>query len=282
VKRFVFAVLLLGCGDATPPAEEPIPPQSGGFSALTYNVAGLPQGISSSDPEQYIPLISPLLNGYELVLVQEDFAYHEQLIANVMHPHLSEPKEDNIKLVADGLNRMSQFPIGTLVREQWVVCYGDATTGAGDCLAEKGFSFARMTFGDRVTIDVYNLHADAGGGPEDIAAREQGIAQLIAFIEDRSAGRAVIVAGDTNLQADDAPDAALLATFMAETGLDDACATVGCNVDRIDRFFHRSGDQIEVSPTSWRIADEFVDAMGNDLSDHEAIHVDFDWRTVDP
>ena len=34
---------------------------SGTFDSLTYNVAGLPQGISGSDPENNIPQISPLL-----------------------------------------------------------------------------------------------------------------------------------------------------------------------------------------------------------------------------
>ena len=34
---------------------------SGSFNALTYNVAGLPDGISGWDPVRCIPLISPLL-----------------------------------------------------------------------------------------------------------------------------------------------------------------------------------------------------------------------------
>ena len=133
----------LGCSSSDePPVAEPIPPQSGTFSALTYNVAGLPQGISGSEPELYMPLISPLLNGYELVLVQEDFSYHAELIAEVEHPYLSPPKEDLVKLVGDGLNYMSQWDWVSLDRQQWGVCYGDATTGAGDCLAEKGFSMS--------------------------------------------------------------------------------------------------------------------------------------------
>ncbi|MEQ9318019.1 MAG: hypothetical protein RIF41_02630, partial [Polyangiaceae bacterium] len=77
-----IALVITGCGDSDgPDPDEPIPPQDGTFSALSYNVAGLPQGLSGSEPEEYIPLISPLLTGYDLVLVQEDFVYHAELRA---------------------------------------------------------------------------------------------------------------------------------------------------------------------------------------------------------
>ena len=276
-----IALVITGCGDSDgPDPDEPIPPQDGTFSALSYNVAGLPQGLSGSEPEEYITLISPLLNGYDLVLVQEDFVYHAELSAEANHPHQSEPKTDNVKLVADGLNRFSQFAFDALDRVQWAVCFGDATTGSGDCLAEKGFSMATTTFGDRVTIDVYNFHADAGGGAEDIAAREVGIAQLIDYILEHSAGHALIVGGDTNLHADDPPDQALLTKLKDETGLIDACLHLDCGQDEIDRFFFRPGETVDVVPTSWQLAGEFVTSGGEDLSDHPALHVDFAWKTL--
>ena len=37
-------------------------PASGTFLMLTYNVAGLPDSLSSSHPSEYTPQISPLLN----------------------------------------------------------------------------------------------------------------------------------------------------------------------------------------------------------------------------
>src|SRR5688500_5242268 len=48
-------------------------PTSGDFNVLSYNVAGLPAEISNEDPEQHIPMISPLLNDYDVVMTQEDF-----------------------------------------------------------------------------------------------------------------------------------------------------------------------------------------------------------------
>ena len=106
-----------GSGPAGPPGE---------FSLLTYNVAGLPQGISSSDPEAHIPQISPLLNDYDIVLAQEDFWYHAELSADAEHPHQSDPYSDDPKKkgIGDGLNRFSDFPFEPVERVQWYDCHG--------------------------------------------------------------------------------------------------------------------------------------------------------------
>lgn len=271
------SLVLLGCSGTDDAGA--IRTQQGQFEALTYNVAGLPQGISGSNPETNIPQISPLLNAYDLVLVQEDFSYHEELARDALHPYQSLPKQQFDTLVNDGLNRFSQFVWSRFARVQWVACYGSATTGAGDCLAEKGFSLARTQLGEGALVDVYNHHAEAGGGPEDVAAREAGFDQLIAFIVAESAGNAVIVGGDTNLNGDDTEDRELLDRFLLQTGLRDACAELGCGDDRIDRFFFRDSDLLHVEPVAWRVGDEFVDGEGQDLSDHRAVHVRFAWNT---
>jgi len=272
-------VAALGCTSSDEIEPTPIPPQDGELTALSYNVAGLPQGISGSNPETNTPLMSPMLNSYELVLVQEDFVYHAELSAQADHPYQSEPKVTHLKLVNDGLNRFSQFPWTGFERVQWVACYGDASTGASDCMAEKGFSLARTQFGERVVFDVYNHHAEAGGGPEDVAARTEGFAQLTAYIQQHSSGNVVIVGGDTNLHGDDPEDLPILEDFKAATGLRDVCEVVTCSSDRIDRFFFRDNDRIHLEPVAWAIAEEFVDGDGEDLSDHLAIHVTFAWHT---
>jgi hypothetical protein len=41
---------------------------------VTYNVAGLPEGVSRSSPVANLPLIGEGLNRYDLALIQEDFA----------------------------------------------------------------------------------------------------------------------------------------------------------------------------------------------------------------
>ena len=115
-------------------SEEP----SGRFTALTYNVAGLPAGLSGSEPDVNTELISPLLNAYDLVLVQESWinpdppipgleVLHEVLVSQVTHPYLSDPAPPPLgsdprrpeAIVSDGLNRMSRFPFDELTRVMW-------------------------------------------------------------------------------------------------------------------------------------------------------------------
>lgn len=257
---------LVGCGA----------PSEGELSALTYNVAGLPAGISRSSPEQNIPRISVRLNRYDLVLVQEDFSYHHLLRAAAEHPYRSPPLEDFETLVGDGLNRFSRFPLGPMERERWPACSG-AVDGASDCLAAKGWSFSEVELDEQVVLHVYNHHAEAGGGPGDVAARAEGFLRLSEVIRARSEGHAVLVGGDTNLHADDVEDAPVYDAFLADTGLTDLCRALECGDERIDRFAFRSGPGLALEPLEWGIAEEMVDDEGAPLSDHLAVRARLAW-----
>ncbi|RMG11935.1 MAG: hypothetical protein D6731_14790 [Planctomycetota bacterium] len=252
----------------------------GTFSALTYNVAGLPQGISSSNPIANTPLISPKLNAYDLVLVQEDFTYHTELARSALHPHQSLPLTQFSTFVNDGLNRFSQFPFVDFERRKWSSCYG-YWSNSNDCLSSKGFSAARHEVAPGVVVDVYNLHADAGGDGGDQAARAAQFQQLSAFMNTYSSSNPVIVCGDTNLRKSRGADAQVLADFLTAQQLEDVAVVLGPGLpDKIDRFLFRSSPDVVLTPVRWRIADEMVDSAGNPLSDHEAIHVDFDYRRI--
>src|SRR5690606_34665702 len=54
--------------------------RQGRLRLLTYIVAGLPAIVSASDPDENTRKVSPLLNGYDIVLAQEDFSYHDDLV----------------------------------------------------------------------------------------------------------------------------------------------------------------------------------------------------------
>lgn len=123
------------------------PKASGEFLALTYNVAGLPQGISGSDPQTNSPLISPKLNAYDLVLLQEDwgdpipgvpgiFAFHDEIVADADHEYRTDPAPaphgtdlrrfpSGPTLVADGLNQLARMPFGPIDRQMWDTCFGE-------------------------------------------------------------------------------------------------------------------------------------------------------------
>lgn len=303
-----FGLLLgpLGCGGSTDDDRRNPPPaaMSGELLALTYNVAGLPAFLSGSEPEINTPLISPLLNDYDLVLVQEDWltpdpnpipnarVYHDLLAAEAEHPYQSVPEpvplgsdpRRSTALLSDGLNEFSNFPFGELVRTAWSDCFGSIDTsdgGAADCLALKGFTVATHELAPGVEVDVYNLHAEAGGTAEDDRLNAQDLSELAAFIADHSPGRALIVGGDTNLHTDpDNPEAGVWQEFSSSTGLSDVCAVVDCGEDSaaIDKFAFRSSDSILIEPLSHRFErDEFVRSDGAPLSDHDPLAVRFRW-----
>lgn len=259
-------------------------PTRGSLRLLTYNVAGLPEGISKSTPTANHPLISPLLNPWDLVLAQEDFCYHPLLARDATHPHQSPPEYDpgcsvpgRDGDIGDGLNRFSATPFVDLERHDWETCHGDATSCASDCLTRKGVTFARHTLAPGVEVDVYNLHMEAGGCDEDVVARWQQQAQLVALVQQRSAGRAVLIGGDTNLHRGDPSDSDVLDAILTPLGLVDACEAIACGDDHIDRVLLRSSDALTLEVTAWQVPPEFVDGAGEDLSDHVPVAVVIDW-----
>ncbi len=285
----------------------------GEFSLLTYNVAGLPAEISKENPKEHLPLISPLLNDYDVVITQEDFDwwgslaggfdfvhYHERLRADVTHKYRSakHPGPDAVDLdltsrpapeVGDGLGVLSRFPIDGNTRVPWKGCFGGFDTkdgGAGDCLAMKGFSMTRVTLASGAVVDLYDLHGEAGGTATDQQLQADDYAQLAAFVNEHSKGHAVILGGDTNLHTDNVhpdgsngADTKIWNDFIAATGLTDSCAATSCpDTGRIDKIAYRSGGGVELTAlTHAFLADRFVDASGDALSDHDPLEVRFRW-----
>jgi endonuclease/exonuclease/phosphatase family metal-dependent hydrolase len=254
---------------------------SGTFLMLTYNVAGLPDSLSSSHPSEYTPQISPLLNAYDLVVVQEDFWYHHLLVEDVTHAYRSVPMVESPTLtdMGDGLNRFSVFPIEGHERVTWETCNGTIDC-SNDCLTPKGFSYARHQLSSGVLLAVYNLHMDAGSCDGDFAARGVQVDQLIADLNGRSAGQAVIVAGDTNLSDGRSQDMDMLDRLMTDAGLTDACRSLSCGQEELDRVLLRSSGTLTLEALSWAIATEFVDPSGHDLSDHPAVRVEISWESL--
>ena len=253
-------------------------PASGRFSLLTYNVAGLPEIFSGSDPDVNIALISPLLNHYDVALVQEDFSYHSLLSAHALHAYRSEPMRASLALMPDGLNWFSRFAFGWVHRVRWGQCNG-YLGAASDCLADKGFSFAELTLAQGVTVDVYDLHAEAGRAPMDVEVRRENFEQLTEYMRMHSRQRAVIVAGDTNLKMSLPRDVETLDHFLEVNGLADSCRRMSCGEERIDRVFIRSSAELELSALGWWTDRRFVNIEGAPLSDHSAVGVELGWST---
>jgi endonuclease/exonuclease/phosphatase family metal-dependent hydrolase len=108
-----------------------------------------------------------------------------------------------------------------------------------------------------------------------VQARAAQADQLAAFVDRRSDNRALIIAGDTNMDGD---SETIFAALLQRTGLSDACRTLGCrDPQRIDRVLYRSSKALTFSAQRFEVDRRFVRADGRDLSDHEAVGVAFHW-----
>jgi len=268
---------LLSGADAR--AEPSATPRHGRFQLVTYNVAGLPEGLSESHPARNLPIVGKLLNGYDLALVQEDFAYPELLRQNLRLPYGSPAFVRGQALhFGDGLSQFGKLPFGDAVRAPWRSCHG-VVDSYFDCLTPKGLSMIRVEVSPAAFVDVYNVHLDAGATEPDRQARAAQLPQLIETVQKWSGDHAVIVGGDFNLT--DSERGSLYA-LGASARLLDVCAALRCaEPRRLDRVLFRDSATLSLKPRSWRIDRSFRDETGRPLSDHLAVAVAFEWATRD-
>lgn len=247
---------------------------AGHVDLLTFNVAGLPTTLSASEPHRFMPRIAPLLGRYDLVLLQEDFAYHDLLMQGARFPCVVPPTPPDDLPFGDGLCQLSRFRLHDPMHVRWAACSG-VVGGYFDCLAAKGFSVATVELAAGVAVDVYDLHADAGDESGDRWARAEGFAGLCTFAAHHSAGRAMIVAGDFNMRWSCRADRAVLERLERELDLCDAAAWLGATSDleRIDKVMVRNGGGVELTPVAIAPAAEL-----DGLSDHRALWVRLQWR----
>ena len=83
-----LATAFSGSGCIGDPPEVVAPSAEGEFEALTYNVQGLPPEITGDDTTERMTRIGPLLDGFDVVGLQEDFieGNHEILAGAAAHP----------------------------------------------------------------------------------------------------------------------------------------------------------------------------------------------------
>ncbi len=265
---------------------------SGEFSTLTYNVAGLPELLSSaeSDRQSATEQIGCYVNEFSFVNVQEDFNYHAALYDTCNdHPYRS-PTSGGVPF-GSGLNSMSRFYYMDWARVSWNDCNGV------DCLTPKGFTLARVRLEEGVYVDIYNLHAQAQVEEADLSARRKNILQLADYIESNSTGNAVIVMGDTNTRYTRAGD------NMGEL-LDHGFTDVWVNLVRygnvpapgadalvcsplvtsatceiVDKVLFRDNGYVGLDAVNYEVREDAYNVAGQALSDHPPVQADWTYNT---
>ncbi|MFT7621660.1 MAG: endonuclease/exonuclease/phosphatase family metal-dependent hydrolase [Myxococcota bacterium] len=280
----LVSAMVFAAGQKPAPLQARDRPDGGVLRILTYNVAGLPAFVSQAAPHANSQIIGSELKRYDIALLQEDFCYHKALSTDVRHPYASKPEYDpgctvlmgDNQDLGDGLNRFSKTPFSPLTRMDWEVCHGHFSC-YNDCMAGKGFSVATHTLAPGLTVDVYNLHMDAGVCAGDFEARRAQLHQLSRALVQRSAGRAVVLAGDFNLTGDPR-DRRLFSSFLDHHRLTDQCRATRCGDPRLDRVLFRSAASVTFAPMAWAEPAHFVDAAGKPLSDHLPVAATLSWK----
>lgn len=269
---------------------------SGNFSIITYNIAGLPQVISSAKTNRAtsIATIGSLVNDFDIVHIQEDFNYNRYLYqGGNVHPYRTISM--GLAIFGDGLDSLSKYPITHFKRIEW-----QNRTGS-DRLTPKGFSHSIVHLGLGVEVDFYNIHANSQDHLSAAKARRANYLQLATYINKFSVGKAIVVAGDFNSHFSFSEDN--LGEFMNKTQLQDAwvllqrdqvipiidplflCIDI-MDIDNasesIDKIMFRSSEKLTLIPRRYEVEKErFVDGQGAALSDHWPVSAVFDWKIHD-
>lgn len=264
------------------PAETATSP-SGPFEFLiaSYNVQCRP---FFDQPKEKLPKISPLLNRFDVVLIQECFTRHDLLWGEATFPNkiYFGSRANATKAIGSGLSILSRLPVREAVMEHF--------RDVGELQnrpASKGILMARLLLGD-LMLDVYNTHMEAGA--TDAAHRAQmGQARQMVELVNKSSPpeHAVIVMGDFNIgplrpgkgwqdytpnhYSDERDMVARTAAFeVMRDGLelkDAADIVLGSVDDGIERLLYRDGTRCRMEPLSCTTDDTFRRPDGSRLSD---------------
>ncbi|KAF2020876.1 hypothetical protein BU24DRAFT_361442, partial [Aaosphaeria arxii CBS 175.79] len=273
---------------------------AGSFTSLSFNVAGLPPILNGNevpgDKTTNTARIGQLFSqyNYSLIHVQEDFNFHAALYEHDDHPYRT-PTSGGVPF-GSGLNTLSNFPYTSFQRVKWNEC---SNVDSADCLTPKGFTFMRVNVAPGISVDAYNLHADAGTTAADLKARASNLRQVSDFIKTNSVGNSVLVFGDSNTRYTRSGD--IPTVFATENGMKDPwvelvrgntapqpgtdallCSnpstTTAC--ETVDKVWYRGSPAVTLQATSFEYAsNKFLQEDGNILSDHNPVLVNFNWKS---
>ncbi len=281
---------------------------SGTFNVMTYNIDGFPKamgGNSSEDTKSISAILESL--ALDIVVFQEDFTKHDELISNfttATYPYRTAHWKGTATTFGDGLATVSKFPFNywDYNKAQWDQCGGTlqelvlGTSSHPDCMTEKGFSMVTLDIDEGLQIDLYNLHQDAGGDSNSLAAKQTNMAQLAEYINTHSAGKVIIVAGDFNMKlgsltsAKERTHLSIWIDFLNNTGLSVMCMEVYKNwndcdaagFDKPDHILFKGNNEYDLYALTIEHAAEFgeINKIDNEngLSDHYPIKGAFYWE----
>ena len=303
ISLFLAALLLFAALPVTASAQSA---NSGSFSVLNYNVAGLPDFVSMFKGTEKLDIagkekiIGGLLNesGIDFIAVQEDFNFNKSLVGAMPNYTYRTLHHGGVP-IGSGLNIYSPHRLYNVEREEWRQRFG--LFDEGDQLTPKGILYAVVEIADGVYADLYDIHADAFDTVESQQARVDNFFQLFEMIIRHNSDRPIIVTGDFNISIHNSPTdpsgALIKLLFMDQLGMKDAWIELHNNGnysdfseweatgltdlnhwDSLEKVLYKDGNGIHLEATSFEYID-FKDNNGKSCSDHYGAKAVFSYTT---
>ena len=147
--------------------------------------------------------------------------------------------------------------------------------GANDCFAYKGFQLIKITSPNKKGFYIVNTHMDAGRRDSDRNARKKQLDHIVSAIKKKTNKKALIVAGDLNLNSKDPKDMELLKNFKEELFLIDTFK--GTQINKrwsiLDYILLKQGEDVKININSVGEDGSFV-SEERPLSDHPALFIE--------
>ena len=238
---------------------------------LVYNTHGLPEIFISDNPKKRFPIIGEKTQDFNISLLQEDYAHHEELSSGFAQKSIAirGPMGGTLSCpfcTGSGLTSIFNLPKDWNIEvesEAYETCSG-WLRGANDCFAYKGFQIIKITTPNQKKFFIVNTHMDAGRRDSDRSSRKIQLDHIVSAIEQREIDEALIVAGDLNLNSKDPKDVLLLEEFKKKLNLNDSFE--GYEISKkwsiLDYILYRQGSEVEFKLVSVGEDESFVTEEG--------------------
>lgn len=150
-------------------------------SILLWNVWNLPSWLTDNKSKTRALLISPLLEGYDIVVLNEAFVNHDSLLHATSHKHRFIVPKPWHTLFSSGLIFLSRYPMIDYSHETF------RKRAGVDLFAAKGISgvtFGIVRSGVRYgCLQIFGTHMQASHGHSAQTARRNQVNQVIDYVK---------------------------------------------------------------------------------------------------
>lgn len=163
------------------------------LTVLLFNVWNLPGICTDGKSRERAFAISPHLNAYDVVILNEAFQNKDALLKDVVHKHRFVLKRQWYTLFDSGVVILSKYPIVDTRSEHY------SMRRSFDWFAAKGLAMCTLDV-KGTYVDVYGTHMQAGNSAPETRARLSQALQVAEAVQKWSPPmRPIIFAGDLNM-----------------------------------------------------------------------------------